>query len=85
MRYDYQCQKCNTTWELSLPIEDREKPLSEPCPNCKESGSILKLFVPLPVSYQGIKTPLQRAGSGWNDTLNKIKAASGRNNTIETL
>jgi hypothetical protein len=30
------------------------------------------------------KTPLRRAGSGWNDVLKKIKKGSGRSNTIKT-
>jgi hypothetical protein len=30
------------------------------------------------------KTPLRRAGSGWNDVLKKIKKGSARSNTIKT-
>ena len=30
------------------------------------------------------KTPMRRAGSGWNDHLNRIKSGSGRSNTIKT-
>jgi hypothetical protein len=30
------------------------------------------------------KTPLRRAGSGWNDHLKRMKSGSGRTNTIKT-
>ena len=38
-----------------------------------------------PMGFVGdSKTPLRRAGSGWNDHLNRMKSGSGRSNTIKT-
>jgi hypothetical protein len=36
------------------------------------------------IDWNGKYTTLQRAGDGWNDVQKKIKAASGKANTIHT-
>jgi putative FmdB family regulatory protein len=84
MRYDYYCIECNERWEETQFMNDRDLPLTLPCPNCEKQECVKRGVVALAVSHQGGKTPLQRAGSGWNDVLNKIKKASGRKNSIET-
>jgi predicted nucleic acid-binding Zn ribbon protein len=84
MRYDFTCNNCSHTWEETQGIQFRDAPLTLPCPSCKEKGSIKRLIRTLGISYEGNKTVLQRAGSGWNDVLNKVKKASGRINSIQT-
>ena len=84
MRYDYFCIECNERWEETQFINDRDKPIDLPCPNCKGEGCIKRGVASAAISYQGGKSVLQRAGSGWNDVLGKIKKASGRKNSIET-
>ena len=84
MRYDYYCQECNEAWEEVQFMNDRDLPLSSPCPHCKAEGAVKRGISSLAISYQGSKTVLQRAGSGWNDVLKKIKKASGRDNSLET-
>lgn len=41
-------------------------------------------FSGAPGLVSGSKDVFSRAGDGWNDHLNKIKANSGRDNTIKT-
>jgi predicted nucleic acid-binding Zn ribbon protein len=84
MTYSYNCQNCNYYWDESLPMDSRDLPLSTPCPQCTHAGSIKRVLAAPGISYAGGKTILQRAGSGWNDVLNKVKKASGRNSNIET-
>jgi predicted nucleic acid-binding Zn ribbon protein len=84
MRYDYYCIECNARWEETQFMNDRDLPLSLPCPHCAKLECVKRGVVSLAVSYQGGKTVLQRAGSGWNDVLVKIKKASGRKNSLET-
>jgi hypothetical protein len=43
----------------------------------------IHLVAPKLVSGSG-KDNLSRAGSGWNDLLNRVKGGSGRGNTIKT-
>jgi predicted nucleic acid-binding Zn ribbon protein len=84
MTYSYNCQNCNYYWDESLPMDSRDLPLNAPCPQCTHAGSIKRVLAAPGISYAGGKTILQRAGSGWNDVLNKVKKASGRNANIET-
>lgn len=85
MRYDYYCTACEDKWEEVQFMNDRDAPLAEPCPKCGETGQIHRgFFTVARVSYDGAQTVLQRAGSGWNDLLTGVKAASGKSNTIET-
>jgi len=65
-------------------MDMRDAPCSEECPHCKQIGSVKRIIAAPGISYAGAKTILQRAGSGWNDVLNKVKKASGRKANIET-
>jgi predicted nucleic acid-binding Zn ribbon protein len=85
MRYDYYCEGCKSEWEEQQFLNDRDLPLTKPCPQCKNSGQIKRGIFRAPhFSYAGSKSNLRRAGSGWNDVLQSIKKASGKKSTIET-
>jgi predicted nucleic acid-binding Zn ribbon protein len=84
MTYSYNCEACNYFWDATLPIDSRDLPLSEACPSCKFVGDVKRPVASPSISYSGNKTTLQRAGSGWNDVLNKVKRGSGRQSQIET-
>lgn len=85
MNYDYYCDVCESTWEENNFMNQRDVPIGLPCPLCGIAGSVQRPLLNVArVSYDGNKTILQRAGSGWNDVLTKIKSKSGRHNTIET-
>lgn len=76
--------QCDASWDANLPMDSRDLPLSQPCPHCAVDGQIKRTVTAPGISYEGGKTILQRAGSGWNDVLNKVKKASGRQAKIET-
>lgn len=85
MTYTYLCDGCKQQWDDSHIIANRDVPVSQPCPHCKAEGTVKRIIAAAPrVSYDGGKTVLQRAGSGWNDVLNKVKKSSGRQAKIET-
>lgn len=85
MQYDYYCSECQEKWEERQFLNDRDLPLSLPCPKCKKTGGVERgFFTAAGMSYAGSKSNLARAGSGWNDLLTGIKKASARNTTIET-
>lgn len=85
MTYTYRCDSCNEQWEDRHPMADRDVPTTKECPHCNSEGTVKRIidFAPR-VSYDGAKTVLQRAGSGWNDLLTKVKKGSGRHSNIET-
>lgn len=84
MTYSYTCMQCDASWDANLPMDSRDLPLSQPCPHCAVDGQVKRTVTAPGISYEGGKTILQRAGSGWNDVLNKVKKASGRQAKIET-
>lgn len=85
MRYDYECENCKARWEETQFLNDRDLPLSKPCPECSATGSVRRaIFFAAKIAYGGAKSNLSRAGSGWNDLLTGIKKASAKNNTITT-
>lgn len=85
MTYTYQCCACEETWEDRQLICDRDLPTTQACPHCGAQDTVKRIIDVAPrISYDGAKTILQRAGSGWNDVLNKVKKSSGRHANIET-
>jgi putative FmdB family regulatory protein len=86
MNYDYGCNSCERSWEENHSMNDRDTPTKKECPFCGEL-SVKRLLSKPSVSYDGggVVSLERRAGSGWNDLLNKVKKQSGRNNTINTL
>lgn len=71
--YDFQCKECGfTVDDVSLPIADRDRPLSEMCPSCGKPDTIERLAAAPGVSYSinrgGLKTP-----DSFKDMLKTIK------------
>lgn len=62
-------------------MSKRDEAVQEPCPEC--NGEIYRTLETGGLVSDS-KTPLRRAGSGWNDVLKKIKKGSGQKNTIKT-
>ncbi len=88
MNYDYRCNHCLETWEESQTMANRDVPCGLPCPHCGSDETVSRYISTAPtISYDGggVKSVVRRAGSGWNDVLNKVKKASGRDNNIQTL
>ena len=84
MTYEFKCEACEASWELTLPVDDRDKPLTEPCPECNEKGCVKRCVSAARVSYQGFISPITRAGDGWNDVLKKVHSTSGKQSKIQT-
>jgi putative FmdB family regulatory protein len=40
--YDYKCNKCEHQWEDFYSMANMEQPITEPCPECKEEGHVIK-------------------------------------------
>jgi len=84
MTYSYNCKSCAAVWDLRLPLDSRDAPCADSCPHCKCVDCVMRTIAAPALSYAGGMTVLQRAGSGWNDVLNKVKKSSGRQSKIET-
>ena len=42
--YNFECEDCSYVFEEFRTIAEMDIPLKEPCPNCKERGSIIRLI-----------------------------------------
>jgi len=42
--YNFECEDCSYDFEEFRTIAEIDIPLKEPCPNCKERGSIIRLI-----------------------------------------
>jgi|DEB0MinimDraft_12_1074336.scaffolds.fasta_scaffold00067_7 putative FmdB family regulatory protein len=84
MTYEYTCLSCEERWDARYPVDDRDIPLSEPCPKCGVEGQVKRVPTAVRVSYEGFQSPITRAGGEWNDVLKSIKKGAGKKSTIET-
>ena len=74
--YDYRCLKCDKIEERLVTIAKKDDPLT--C-SCEEKGEMKRLISTPPIVHDTIN-PIKRAGSGWNDVLQRIAKNSGKNN-----
>jgi len=82
--YEYGCSNCDITFEKFSPISIRNKPLEEPCPECKVQG-LVKQVIGAPKIVYETGDVVGRTDDGFKEVLSKINAgASQRGNTITT-
>ena len=81
MIYEFNCEACNKQFEVSLPMAECKKPLSEPCPMCGVEGQIFRVFEAAGFQTNMINDKWKKAGS-FTDTLKKIDKAAGSQSTI---
>ena len=77
--YDFICTKCKDEFEQNVPVARRDQ---IQCPKCGAPAG-RKPAAPA-FTMNGKMSVQQRAGSGWNDVLKKVKAGAGKKNTIHT-
>jgi putative FmdB family regulatory protein len=82
MIYTFACESCNGSFEVNIPIADREKPISQPCQLCEAKGKVYRVFDSTGFIYTREGGTQKAAGSGWNDVLKSIHKASGSESTI---
>jgi len=79
--YDFSCSSCDHEFAENVPIANRDD--ARACPSCGKN-TVKRGVSAATVSYSGFKDNVTRAGSGWNDVLNKVKKKAGSINTIKT-
>lgn len=81
--YDYQCAECETFFEVSCKISEKENP--HLCPNCKSAKTESRI-VSAPRLGDSIALGLNQHQRGFKEVLNKIHtraAGSVLNKTTE--
>lgn len=74
--YDYQCSKCNHTFNKMQKIADRNLPTTEPCPKCSEADSI-ELQIGAPILSDSIRMGLMKPPEGFREVLRQIDKNAG--------
>lgn len=81
-KYSYICKECDERFEKTLKIDDREEPLTEPCPSCGTKHKVERLIEVSNFIYN--PSGQIRTTDSFNDRLIEIKKTKGRDNTINT-
>ena len=83
MTYNYHCDACGKNFDKGFSIADRDKPTTKPCPACHKKGKVTRVFQSPSVSYEGPKSDIRKAGSGWNDVLKRIDKYAGKRSQVD--
>lgn len=71
--YEFKCDSCEHNFTEILKIDDRNIPIDNPCPNCKEEKCITSIIgapaVVSPFSVDGLKKPK----SDFKERMSQIK------------
>lgn len=68
-RYDFLCMDCETVFEVTCKIAEKENP--KPCPNCGSVKTESRIFSP-PSRGDSISLGLNQHQRGFKEVLNKI-------------
>jgi len=70
--YEYHCEKCQHAFDEILPVDQRSKPTTEPCPEC----GLTTVAKGVSVTTMGVDmncTPDKKTGGDWSRLMNKMK------------
>ena len=72
--YGFLCEKCDFKFEKMLKISERELPLKEECPSCKNK-SVCKDFASLTpcLSSDSTMNPDKATGGRWSELMGRMK------------
>jgi len=70
--YTYQCEFCSHNWEEFLSISNMDIPLSNPCPECEEKDTILRICFSPPIG-DPVRLGIIKPDSGVREILKKVQ------------
>jgi len=74
--YDYTCKECKHTFCERYKVDDRNIPLSEPCPSCGKEGTVdQQIGAPMTVSTFRLEGR-QKPRSDFRERMKQIKTAT---------
>ena len=73
--YGFICEKCNHSFDEILTINDRELPLSKPCPSCKKKKGVRRQYDSFsqPIGADANLTANNATGGKWNELMGRMK------------
>jgi hypothetical protein len=74
--YAFRCEKCDHTFDETLSVDDREKPMKKPCPKCKKKKIIRDWgSEKQSLAMDSTLTPSKVVGSQFKEVIDKIKSS----------
>jgi len=74
--YQYVCSNCETNFEYSLIIANRNLPVEMPCPECSTANSIVRSFEGDTVAIgDPVKLGIRKIPKYFKDRIKQIKEA----------
>ena len=70
--YDYTCSSCDSVFELSKKISERDETLSEICPECSTVGLISRMVGTPMVAYSVATSGYGKPPEGFREVLRQI-------------
>lgn len=80
--YNYLCHNCEKDFDDVKKIDARDQPLSEPCPSCGHSGSVVRTVSNARI-VSGVGDFRAKVPDFFKDRLREIKKTAGRKSTID--
>jgi len=73
--YGFICDKCNHSFDEILSINDRELPLSKPCPSCKKKKGVRRQYDSFSqtIGADANLTANTATGGKWNELMGRMK------------
>ena len=72
--YSFRCDICSMVVDKFLKMDDRDKPLSEPCESCQSEGHVYRVYNTQGFVDPGIlKADKNMENSGVEKELNRLK------------
>lgn len=73
--YGFICDKCNYSFDEILNINDREFPLSKPCPSCKKKKGVRRQYDSFSqtIGADANLTANTATGGKWNELMGRMK------------
>jgi len=75
--YEYKCTGCNHKWEDIQTIGNRDLPLAQPCPECKQSGAVARGWDHAPT--MGVDGSL-KPSKGFRERMDAMRSKLGKYN-----
>lgn len=80
MIYQFNCENCNDAFTVDVPMDDRNKPIDDPCPLCEKSGGIYRDWSSTSITYDtmDVQTRARKvAGSDFSEMMSRIHKNAG--------
>ncbi len=84
MTYEFQCDACDNNFITNVPLDERNTPLTQPCPKCGATQTIRRVFgSTITHDTMDVQTRARKvSGEAYTEVMTRIQKHSGKYNTV---